>query len=55
MKKKELIDYLVEEYDEDRKELKKMTKDELQEMLENYTDTSDLFPNGRDYDAEDWD
>lgn len=54
MKKSELIELLLE-YGEDIKELKKMTKDELEELYEEYTDTSDMFPNGRDYDAEAWD
>lgn len=51
MKKSELIELLIE-HGEDEKELKKMTKDELEELYEEITDTSNLFPNGRDYDAE---
>ena len=47
--KKELL-----EMGEDPAELKGLTKDELMELYENYTDDSLLFPNGRDYDAEDW-
>lgn len=54
MRKSELIELLLE-YDEDIKELKKMTKDELEELYEEYTDTSVMFPNGRDYDAENYD
>ena len=31
------------------------TKDELEELLNEYSDDSNLYPNGRDYDAEAWD
>ena len=55
MTKSELIELLVSNYHEDKDELKKMKKDELEELLEEYTDDIDMFPNGRDYDAEDWD
>lgn len=54
MKKSELIEELIE-HGENKEELKKMTKDELEELYEEITDSSDLFPNGRDYDAETWD
>lgn len=55
MKKSELIKLLSEYPEEDIKELKKMKKDELQERYDNYTDASEYFPNGRDYDAEAYD
>lgn len=45
MKKREIIEVLVDNYHEDSKELKEMKKDELLEMLENYEDTSLLHPN----------
>lgn len=52
MRKAELIDLLVSDYWQDEAELKKMTKAELEELLDDLTDESDMFPNGRDYDAE---
>ncbi len=52
MRKAELIDLLVSDYWQDESELKKMTKAELEELLDDLTDESDMFPNGRDYDAE---
>lgn len=55
MTKAEIIDILVDYYREDRVELGKMKKDELEELLEEYGDDSSMFPNGRDFDAEDWD
>lgn len=55
MTKAEIIEILVDNYREDKEEMKKMKKDELEELLEEYGDHSSLFPNGRDYDAEDWD
>lgn len=54
MTKSELIELLIE-HGEDKNELKKMKKDELEELYDELTDTSNLFPNGRDYDAEAWD
>lgn len=36
-------------------ELKKKKVEELDELLDEFTDDSDLYPNGRDYDAEDED
>ena len=51
MKKAELIEYLVETYHEDENMLKKMKKDELEELLENYEDHSDLFPNDDEFDG----
>lgn len=44
MTKKELIEALVE-IGEDRDELKKMSKDELESMYEDYNDTSSMHPN----------
>ena len=50
MTKGDLIEALIE-YGEDRDELKRMTKEELKEQLEEYEDTSDMFPNGDQYDG----
>ena len=56
MKKQELIDYLVDTYHEDKNELKNMKKDELEEILENYEDHSDMFPNDDEFDgSHEWD
>ena len=55
MKKADLIDLLVTDYGEDEAELKKMSKAELEELFDELTDESGMFPNGRDYDAEDED
>ena len=51
MKKQELIDYLVDTYQEDKNELKNMKKYELEEILENYEDHSDMFPNNDEFDG----
>lgn len=55
MRKAELIEILVDNFKEDMEKLKKMKKEELEELLEEYGDDSSMFPNGRDFDAEDWD
>lgn len=55
MSRQELIYYLVEKYQEDYEALKDMTKEELEDLLEDLEDDGDLFPNGRDFDAEDED
>lgn len=56
MRKAELIDCLVDTYKEDREELKGMTKSELEELLEEYEDHSDMFPNDDEYDgSHEWD
>ena len=54
MTKEELITALIS-FDSslELKELRKTSKIELLEMLEEFTDTTDIFPNGRDYEAED--
>lgn len=39
----------------DKKTLSNMSKDDIDEIFEDITDTSDMFPNGRDFDAEDED
>lgn len=51
MRKNELIEYLIENYTVDESELKKMSKDELEELLEEYEDHSSLFPNDDEYDG----
>ena len=53
MSKSELIDLLVSDYWQDEDELKEMNKAALEDLLADLTDESDMFPNGRDYDAED--
>lgn len=56
MKKQELIEYLVETYDEDESELKAMRKEELEDKLDNYENHSDLFPNDDEFDgSHEWD
>ena len=55
MRKFDLIEYLVRKYQRDYEELKDMSKEELEELLVELEDDSDLFPNGRDFDAEDED
>ncbi|MCM1121185.1 MAG: hypothetical protein NC416_01240 [Eubacterium sp.] len=56
MKKRELIDYLVETYHEDKDELKKMKKDELEDLLNEIEDHSSMFPNDDEYDgSHEWD
>ena len=56
MKKQELINYLVDTYQEDKNELKNMKKYELEEILENYEDHSDMFPNNDEFDgSHEWD
>ena len=56
MKKQELINYLVDTYHEDKNELKNMKKYELEEILENYEDHSDMFPNNDEFDgSHEWD
>ncbi len=52
MKKADIVEILVTDYREDRGEMKKMTKNELEELLNEYSDDCSMFPNGRDYDAE---
>lgn len=53
--KQQLIEELSNGFDYDRKELSKMPKDELQELYDELHGEDILFPNGRDYDAEDED
>lgn len=54
MNKSEIIEFLLK-YNYDYDELKKQSKKELEELFEEHTDTSNLFPNGRDFDSEDED
>lgn len=55
MAKKQLIDILVG-YGEDEKEMKEMNEKELKDLLEEYTDHSDLFPNDDENDgSHEWD
>lgn len=56
MRKEEIIDYLAETYDEDINELKKMDRNELEEVRKNYEDHSDFFPNDDEFDgSHEWD
>lgn len=52
MTKAELIDLLVSDYGQDKAELEEKTPTELKALLDDLTDHSDMYPNGRDYDAE---
>ena len=52
MKKIEIIEELCEYYRYKKDELKGKTKEELLELLNELSNTSNLFPNGRDFDAE---
>ena len=54
VKKSEIIEFLLK-YNYDYDELKKQKKEELEELFEEHTSTSDVFPNGRDVDSEDED
>lgn len=53
MRKNELIKILVDNYFQDYDEVSSLTKEELEELLEELEDSSDMYPNGRDFDAED--
>lgn len=56
MSKSEKIQYILEwdsSYTEE--DLKKLSNKELDSMITDINDDSDMFPNGRDYDAEDED
>ena len=53
--KNQLIDELVDGFDYNRSDLSKQTKDELQELYNELHGADVLFPNERDYDAEDED
>ena len=55
MSKFDLIEYLVRKYQQDYEELKDLSKKELEDLLAELEDDGDLFPNGRDFDAEDED
>ena len=52
--KNEIIEILVK-YNYEREELKGQKKDELEELLQEHTDWSNIYPNGRDFDSEDED
>lgn len=52
MRKDELIDILVGNFRKDAREMKKMKKAELEELLEECNDDGGMFPNGRDFEAE---
>lgn len=56
MTRKQLIDRIKEicpAFDDE--ELQEMSTDELQEQLDELSDDSDMYPNGRDTEAEDED
>ena len=53
MRKNELVKLLVDKYFQDYDEMVSSTKEELEELLEELEDSSDMYPNGRDFDAED--
>ena len=52
MTKAQLIEHLVNNYQQDKAELEEKTPTELKALLDDLTDHSDMYPNGRDYDAE---
>ena len=52
MTKSDIIDLLVGNHREDKSEMEKLKKADLVEKLKEYNDGADLFPDGRDYDAE---
>lgn len=54
MNKVDYIDRLIN-YGENRAELNRLDIEDLKEKLAEYEDESNLFPNGRDSDAEDED
>lgn len=51
MTKADLINTLVEEYYEDEEELRKLTRRDLQDLLEEKEDHSDMFPNDDEFDG----
>ena len=53
--KQQLIEELHNGFDYNIDELKKMSKEELMELYDELNGYDVLFPNGRDYDAEDED
>lgn len=53
--RKELIQLLFDTWGHDKAELMEMSNDELEQLLADYNDESDFYPNGRDTDAEDED
>lgn len=55
MRKDELIDILVDNFRKDVGEMKKMKKADLEELLEECKDDGGMFPNDRDFEAEDED
>lgn len=54
MKKSEIIE-ILKKYNCDCEELKGQSKEDLEELLQEYRDDSDMYPNGRDFEAEDED
>ena len=54
MKKSDMINRILEISSlYERQMLEKMDDEEIVEIFEELTDFSDMYPNGRDYDAED--
>lgn len=54
IKREEMIESLIN-MQFDKNALNSMDNDELKELYDEFSDDSILFPNGRDYDAEDED
>lgn len=57
MRRDDIINFLIDSFGEDPAELEKMTKKQLERLLAKktgeHTDGEyDMYPNGRDYDAE---
>jgi hypothetical protein len=51
MSREEIIHFLIENYGVDKEELQSLDLLELKEMLDDYEDHSDFFPNGDEYDG----
>ena len=55
MTKAEMIDILVRDCGYGRKDLKGLLKEDIKEMYDEIAGDGGMYPNGRDYDSENWD
>lgn len=55
MTKEEMIDILVEGCGYGREDLEEYTEEDLKDMIDEISGDGGMYPNGRDYDSEDWD
>lgn len=53
--RKEMIQCLIDTWNHEKEDLMEMSDSELEQLINDYNDDSDMFPNGRDEDAEDED